>query len=85
MLLPAVNDPLLRSVYCGSIVLIWLELLSTICPPHRWTAQRKAFGKPLNSLAVIRSKMAEMMSRSESTQVCITSIIMNFHVKKRDY
>jgi hypothetical protein len=24
----------------------------------RWSAQRKAFGKPLNSLAIIRSKLA---------------------------
>ena len=30
--------------------------------------QRKAFGKPLASLAVIRSKMAQMIARTESIQ-----------------
>jgi len=34
----------------------------------RWTQQRKAFGKPLHSQAVIRSKLAAMISRVESVQ-----------------
>ncbi|CAA7267133.1 unnamed protein product [Cyclocybe aegerita] len=34
----------------------------------KWVSQRKAFGKPLHSLAVIRSKLAAMISRVESTQ-----------------
>lgn len=34
----------------------------------KWTSQRKAFGKPLNSQAVIRSKLAAMISRVESVQ-----------------
>ncbi|KAK0438190.1 peroxisomal acyl-CoA-dehydrogenase [Desarmillaria tabescens] len=34
----------------------------------QWTAQRKAFGKPLNSQAVIRNKLAGMISRAESVQ-----------------
>ncbi|KAI0783556.1 peroxisomal acyl-CoA-dehydrogenase [Abortiporus biennis] len=33
----------------------------------KWTAQRKAFGKPLNSLAVIRGKLAGMIARTESS------------------
>ncbi|RDB25900.1 Very long-chain specific acyl-CoA dehydrogenase, mitochondrial [Hypsizygus marmoreus] len=33
-----------------------------------WTTQRKAFGKPLHSLAVIRSKLAAMIARAESAQ-----------------
>ncbi|KAF5371821.1 hypothetical protein D9615_009551 [Tricholomella constricta] len=33
-----------------------------------WTTQRKAFGKPLHSQAVIRSKLAAMIARVESTQ-----------------
>ncbi|PSR72940.1 hypothetical protein PHLCEN_2v11177 [Hermanssonia centrifuga] len=33
-----------------------------------WTNQRKAFGKPLNSQAVIRSKLAAMIARAESVQ-----------------
>ncbi|KAF8986585.1 peroxisomal acyl-CoA-dehydrogenase [Cyathus striatus] len=34
----------------------------------KWTNQRKAFGKPLHSQAVIRSKLAAMISRVESVQ-----------------
>ncbi|KAJ7170602.1 peroxisomal acyl-CoA-dehydrogenase [Mycena crocata] len=40
----------------------------------KWTAQRKAFGKPLNSLAIIRSKLAAMISRAESTQNWLENI-----------
>ncbi|KAF7312329.1 Acyl-CoA dehydrogenase [Mycena indigotica] len=40
----------------------------------KWSAQRKAFGKPLNSMAVIRSKMAGMISRAESAQAWLESI-----------
>ncbi|KAH9838404.1 peroxisomal acyl-CoA-dehydrogenase [Rhodofomes roseus] len=34
----------------------------------KWTNQRKAFGKPLNSQAVVRSKLAAMIARTESVQ-----------------
>ncbi|OJA14126.1 hypothetical protein AZE42_05033 [Rhizopogon vesiculosus] len=34
----------------------------------KWINQRKAFGKPLSSQAVIRSKIAAMISRTESVQ-----------------
>ncbi|KAJ8589024.1 acyl-CoA dehydrogenase NM domain-like protein [Rhizopogon salebrosus TDB-379] len=34
----------------------------------KWVNQRKAFGKPLSSQAVIRSKIAAMISRTESVQ-----------------
>lgn len=34
----------------------------------KWVNQRKAFGKPLSSQAVIRSKLAAMISRVESAQ-----------------
>ncbi|KAJ6513311.1 peroxisomal acyl-CoA-dehydrogenase [Mycena sanguinolenta] len=40
----------------------------------KWTAQRKAFGKPLNSQAVIRAKLAAMISRAESTQNWLENI-----------
>lgn len=41
----------------------------------RWTSQRKAFGgKPLNQLAVIRSKMAAMIARTESLQAWLENI-----------
>jgi len=41
----------------------------------KWTTQRKVFGKPLHSQAVIRNKLAAMISRVESVQnwtECIT-------------
>ena len=41
----------------------------------RWTNQRKVFGKPLNSQAVIRSKLAEMISRAES--MCCNSVLVS--------
>lgn len=34
----------------------------------KWIQQRKAFGKPLSSQAVIRSMMAQMIHRCEATQ-----------------
>ncbi|KAJ7931447.1 acyl-CoA dehydrogenase NM domain-like protein [Mycena leptocephala] len=40
----------------------------------KWSAQRKAFGKPLNSLAIIRSKLAAMISRTESAQNWLENI-----------
>ena len=40
----------------------------------RWTAQRKAFGKPLNSQAVIRNKLAAMIARAESVQSWLENI-----------
>ncbi|KAL4247224.1 acyl-CoA dehydrogenase family protein [Abortiporus biennis] len=40
----------------------------------KWTAQRKAFGKPLNSLAVIRGKLAGMIARTESVQSWLETI-----------
>lgn len=41
---------------------------------RRWVNQRKAFGKPLSSLAVIRSKLAGMISRAESVQSWLENI-----------
>lgn len=40
----------------------------------RWVNQRKAFGKPLHSLAVVRSKLALMISRVESQQSWLENI-----------
>jgi alkylation response protein AidB-like acyl-CoA dehydrogenase len=40
----------------------------------QWTSQRKAFGKPLNSQAVIRNKIAGMISRAESVQHWLENI-----------
>ncbi|KAF7310093.1 Acyl-CoA dehydrogenase [Mycena indigotica] len=40
----------------------------------KWATQRKVFGKPLVSQAVIRSKLAAMISRVESAQAWIENI-----------
>ncbi|GAW05231.1 acyl- - peroxisomal [Lentinula edodes] len=40
----------------------------------KWTSQRKAFGKPLNSLATVRAKLAAMIQRAESVQNWLESI-----------
>ena len=40
----------------------------------KWTAQRKAFGKPLISQPVIRSKIAAMIARTESVQSWLENI-----------
>jgi hypothetical protein len=50
-----------------------VHLLTKRCY-FRWTSQRKAFGKPLNSQAVIRSKLAGMIARAESVQNWLESI-----------
>lgn len=42
----------------------------------KWVTQRKAFGKPLSSLAVIRSKIAAMISRTESVQNWLENLTM---------
>jgi alkylation response protein AidB-like acyl-CoA dehydrogenase len=41
---------------------------------QRWATQRQVFGKPLSSQAVIRSKLAAMISRVESAQNWIENI-----------
>ncbi|KAI0649277.1 acyl-CoA dehydrogenase [Trametes meyenii] len=40
----------------------------------KWVNQRKAFGKPLHSLAVVRSKLAAMISRVEGLQGWLENI-----------
>ena len=40
----------------------------------KWISQRKAFGKPLASQAVIRSKVAAMIARTESVQSWLENI-----------
>jgi alkylation response protein AidB-like acyl-CoA dehydrogenase len=39
-----------------------------------WVAQRKAFGKPLSSQAVIRSKLGAMIARTEAAQAWLENI-----------
>ncbi|KAJ7475776.1 acyl-CoA dehydrogenase [Mycena latifolia] len=40
----------------------------------KWASQRKVFGKPLTSQAVIRSKLAAMISRVESAQAWLENV-----------
>ena len=40
----------------------------------KWTNQRKAFGKPLHSQAVVRAKLAAMIARTESVQNWLENI-----------
>jgi len=40
----------------------------------KWINQRKAFGKPLSSQAVVRSKIASMIARTESIQSWLENI-----------
>ena len=40
----------------------------------KWISQRKAFGKPLASQAVVRSKVAAMIARVESVQSWLENI-----------
>ncbi|KAA1467460.1 acyl-CoA dehydrogenase NM domain-like protein [Dentipellis sp. KUC8613] len=40
----------------------------------KWISQRKAFGKPLSSQAVVRSKVAQMIARVESVQSWLENI-----------
>jgi len=49
-------------------------MLILLLSSNRWTNQRKAFGKPLNSQAVIRSKLAAMIARVESGQTWLENI-----------
>lgn len=51
----------------------------------RWVSQRKVFGKPLHSQAVIRSKLAAMISRVESAQNWLENITYQMnHMKYQD-
>ncbi|KAI0267691.1 peroxisomal acyl-CoA-dehydrogenase [Gloeopeniophorella convolvens] len=40
----------------------------------KWVSQRKAFGKPLSSQAVIRGKLAEMIARAEAVQAWLENV-----------
>ncbi|KAI0925939.1 hypothetical protein AcV5_008532 [Taiwanofungus camphoratus] len=40
----------------------------------KWITQRKAFGKPLSSQAVIRAKIASMIARTESVQAWLENL-----------
>lgn len=41
---------------------------------NRWTNQRKVFGRPLHSQAVVRAKLAQMIARIESCQAWLENV-----------
>jgi alkylation response protein AidB-like acyl-CoA dehydrogenase len=45
-----------------------------VLTPGRWSNQRIAFGKPLHAQAVVRAKLAGMISRVESSQNWLESV-----------
>ena len=40
----------------------------------KWVNQRKVFGKPLSSQAIVRSKLAQMIARVESAQAWLENV-----------
>lgn len=40
----------------------------------KWISQRKAFGKPLSSQAVVRAKVADMVARAEAVQSWLENV-----------
>jgi alkylation response protein AidB-like acyl-CoA dehydrogenase len=40
----------------------------------KWISQRKAFGKPLSSQAVVRAKLADMIARGEAVQAWLENV-----------
>lgn len=45
-----------------------------ITPQIRWANQRMAFGKPLSAQAVVRNRIASMISRVEACQAWLESV-----------
>ena len=50
---------------------------------YRWVNQRHVFGEPLSSQGVVRSKLAAMISRVESTQNWLENI--TYQMKHTSY
>lgn len=55
---------------CGAVRS--MRVITTEC--FRWAAQRYVFGKPLNSLAVIRQKLAHLVSLCEASQSWLETV-----------
>jgi len=49
----------------------------------KWVNQRKVFGKPLHAQAVIRSKLAQMIARCESSQAWLENV--TYQMNAMDY
>lgn len=49
----------------------------------KWVNQRKAFGKPLHAQAVIRSKLADMIAKTEAAQHWLEHI--TYQMEHMDY
>jgi alkylation response protein AidB-like acyl-CoA dehydrogenase len=53
-------------------VIRWMRTITEEC--LKWASQRQVFGKPLNQQAVIRQKLAKMISLTEACQSWLESI-----------
>src|ERR1700730_15737907 len=52
----------------------------------KWVSQRKAFGKPLSSQAVVRAKLAEMIARAEAVQSWLENVTYQMcNMVRRDH
>ncbi|KAF5327846.1 hypothetical protein D9619_004961 [Psilocybe cf. subviscida] len=68
-----------RGISQSIFILLYFDDINTQCYHTveeclKWTTQRKVFGKPLHSQAVIRSKLAGMISRAEAVQSWLENI-----------
>ena len=66
------------------VILSGVLLSLTLLPPPRWTSQRIVFGKPLTAQAVIRAKLANMISRIETCQNWFESVTYQMNNVCRD-
>ncbi|KAF9525679.1 acyl-CoA dehydrogenase/oxidase [Crepidotus variabilis] len=61
----------------------WVLTTASIGIYHRWVNQRRVFGKPLSSQAVVRSKLAAIISRVESCQNWLENV--TYQMKNMNY
>lgn len=64
--------------YCGRVSEVSKFFLYIMIEVHwigvRWANQRKVFGRPLSSQAVVRNKLAHMIARVETTQTWVENV-----------
>ncbi|KIJ67085.1 hypothetical protein HYDPIDRAFT_26487 [Hydnomerulius pinastri MD-312] len=65
-----------RWIMCASVAVLQRLIIEDVL---KWINQRKAFGKPLYSQAVIRSKVAAMIARAESCQSWLENITLQMN------
>lgn len=71
------HEPWRPTTGCGGMSEVFVSIdhvQPTLTADARWTNQRIAFGKPLNSQAVIRAHLASMIERVEACQSWVENI-----------